>query len=163
MSEIERLIRVAAIDIRMEAPGSRDARWCLDAYFRELAARFDAGFDVAKSNSASDAELTPPAGYFAVARLDGRPLGCGALKLKDERIGEIKRMWTAPSARGLGVARRILAALEAKAGEAGIRTLRLETNETLHEAQALYRASGYREVERFNDEAYAHHWFEKSL
>jgi DNA-binding MarR family transcriptional regulator/GNAT superfamily N-acetyltransferase len=163
MSEVEHLIRLAAVDIRIEAPGSRDARWCLEAYFNELAVRFETGFDAKKSISAREEEMTPPAGYFLVARLDDKPAGCGALKVKEANIGEIKRMWTAPFARGLGVARRVLDALEAKAGEVGIRTLRLETNKALHEAQALYRGSGYREVEPFNDEPYAHHWFEKFL
>jgi GNAT superfamily N-acetyltransferase len=163
MSEVERLIRAAAIDVRIEPPDSRDACWCLEAYFNELVARFETGFDAAKSNSARVEELTPPAGYFVVARLDGVPAGCGALKVNDAKIGEIKRMWTAPSARGLGVARRVLDALEAKAIEVGITTLRLETNKALHEAQALYRGSGYLEVAPFNGEPYAHHWFEKQL
>jgi DNA-binding MarR family transcriptional regulator/GNAT superfamily N-acetyltransferase len=163
MSELERLIRAVAIEVRVEAPDSRDARWCLEAYFSELGARFETGFDVAKSNPAHDDELTPPAGYFVIAHLDGRPAGCGALKVNDAEIGEIKRMWTAPFARGLGVARRVLDMLEAKAAEIGITALRLETNAVLHEAQALYRASGYSEVAPFNDEPYAHHWFEKLL
>jgi DNA-binding MarR family transcriptional regulator/GNAT superfamily N-acetyltransferase len=163
MADVERLIRAAAIDIRIEPPDSRDARWCLEAYFNELAARFETGFDAAKSNSARVEELTPPAGYFLVARLDGALAGCGALKVNDAKIAEIKRMWTAPSARGLGVARRVLDALEAKAAESGISTLRLETNKALHEAQALYRGSGYRDVVPFNDEPYAHYWFEKQL
>jgi ribosomal protein S18 acetylase RimI-like enzyme len=72
-------------------------------------------------------------------------------------------MWTAPTARGMGVARKVLAQLEAIAREAGIGVLRLETNRTLVEAQALYRSAGYREVPPFNDEPYAHHWFEKRL
>jgi DNA-binding MarR family transcriptional regulator/GNAT superfamily N-acetyltransferase len=163
MDEVTRLIRAAALDLRIEPPDSPDARHCLTAYFTELAARFDTGFDTTKSNSASDAELTPPAGYFVLARLDDAPVGCGALKMTGQKIGEIKRMWTAPSARGLGVARRVLAALEAKATSLGLKTLRLETNATLHEAQALYRGSGYREVPPFNNEPYAHHWFEKQL
>ena len=41
--------------------------------------------------------------------------------------------------------------------------MRLETNKTLKEAGALYRSAGYDEVEAFNDEPYAHHWFEKRL
>jgi DNA-binding MarR family transcriptional regulator/GNAT superfamily N-acetyltransferase len=163
MSEVERLIRAAAIDIRIEPPDSCDARWCLEAYFNELAVRFETGFDATQSNSAGVEELTPPAGCFVIARLDGAPAGCGALKVNDAYIGEIKRMWTAPSARGLGVARRVLDALEAKATEVGITTLRLETNKDLHEAQALYRGSGYKEVAPFNGEPYAHHWFEKHL
>src|SRR4051794_287595 len=163
MSEVERLIRAAAVEVRLELPSSADARACLEAYFTELAARFEMGFDPGRSISAGEDELTPPAGYFLVARLDGAAVGCGALKVKEGGIGEIKRMWTADSARGLGIARRILETLEAKARELGLATLRLETNKALHEAQALYRGSGYGEVERFNDEPYAHHWFEKQL
>jgi DNA-binding MarR family transcriptional regulator/GNAT superfamily N-acetyltransferase len=163
MVEVERLLRAAALDIRVERPGSADARSCLEAYFRELATRFEVGFDPGRSISANEEELTPPAGYFVVARLDGRPAGCGALKVKEGGIGEIKRMWTDETARGLGIARRVLEALETKARKLGLMTLRLETNKSLHEAQALYRRSGYREVERFNDEPYAHHWFEKRL
>ena len=163
MAEVERLIRAASIEVRVEPPGSATARWCLGEYFRELSERFDTGFDPARSNPASEAEMTPPAGYFVVAWLDGAAIGCGALKRGDAGIGEIKRMWTSPAARGMGVARKVLAQLEAIAREAGIGVLRLETNRTLIEAQALYRSTGYREVPRFNDEPYAHHWFEKRL
>lgn len=163
MTEVERLIRSAAVEIRVEPPDGADARWCLGAYFRELAGRFDAGFDPAKSNPASEADMMPPNGYFVLARLDGEPVGCGALKRKSGTVGEIKRMWTAPSARGYGVARRVLRTLETIARESGLTTLQLETNRTLKEAQALYRKEGYREVAAFNDEPYAHHWFEKRL
>jgi len=162
MVEVERLIRASAVQINAEAPDSTDARLCLAEYFRELAGRFTTGFDPAKSISASAGELTPPAGAFVVARLRGRPIGCGAIKVKDRNIGEVKRMWVCADVRGLGVGRRILEALEALARELGLRTLRLETNQSLKEAQALYRRCGYIEVEPFNDEPYAHHWFEKA-
>jgi DNA-binding MarR family transcriptional regulator/GNAT superfamily N-acetyltransferase len=162
MAEVERLMRASAIRIEAEAADSADARWCLEQYFRELADRFEAGFDPARSISASVDELTPPAGIFLVARVGGRPLGCGALKRKDRKIGEMKRMWVSSDLRGLGVGRRILEALEAHARKLGLRTLRLETNRSLEEARALYRGSGYVEVAPFNDEPYAHHWFEKS-
>jgi GNAT superfamily N-acetyltransferase len=135
----------------------------LEQYFAELAARFEVGFDPARSNSASIEEMTPPAGFLALAWLDGAPVGCGALKLSGESTGEIKRMWTTPHARGLGVARRVLAWLDARAREAGLTRLRLETNRTLTEAQALYRTEGYQEVASFNAEPYADHWFEKHL
>jgi DNA-binding MarR family transcriptional regulator/GNAT superfamily N-acetyltransferase len=163
MAEVERLMRAAAIRIDIAAADSADARWCLAQYFAELAARFEAGFDPALSLSASADELTPPSGAFIVARLGAQPIGCGALKRKDRRIGEIKRMWVSSDTRGLGVGRRILEALEANARKLGLRMLRLETNRTLAEAQALYRGRGYVEVAPFNDEPYAHHWFEKSL
>jgi DNA-binding MarR family transcriptional regulator/GNAT superfamily N-acetyltransferase len=163
MAEVERLLRAGSVEVRVEAPTSTDARWCLGEYFRELAERFDSGFDSARSNPARDEDMAPPAGWFVVARLDGCAVGCGALKRKDSTTGEIKRMWTAPTARGLGIARRMLRTLETIARKARLSTLQLETNRTLKEAQALYRQEGYQEVAAFNDEPYAHHWFEKKL
>jgi len=161
--EAERPDRAAAIDVNVEAPDSADGRWCIAQYFLELAQRFDTGFDPVRSNPASDEDLIAPRGCFVVARLDGDPVGCGALKRKDATTGEIKRMWTRSSARRRGVARRILHTLESIARDSGIATLHLETNRTLIEAQALYRNEGYLEVDAFNDEPYAHHWFEKQL
>jgi DNA-binding MarR family transcriptional regulator/GNAT superfamily N-acetyltransferase len=163
MIEVRQLIDTPAIELCVERPGSPDARYCLEQYFRELSTRFDNGFDPAKSNSASHQEMTPPAGYFVLARLEGRPAGCGALKIGDGVTGEIKRMWTAPSARGLGVARAVIQRLEAVARRRGLQIIRLETNRALTEAQALYRKAGYREVPPFNNEPFAHHWFEKRL
>ena len=162
MAEVERLIRAAAIEIRVEAPSSAVARRCLSAYFRELAARFEAGFDPGR-NPAGDDEMTPPAGFFVVARRDGRPVGCGALIRIGESTGEVKRMWTAPAARGQGVARRVLRKLEELAVEAGLDTVRLDTNRALVEAVAFYRREGYREIARYNANPYAHHWFEKQI
>ena len=72
-------------------------------------------------------------------------------------------MWVAPRVRGLGLGRRLLHELERHAARAGARSARLETNRSLTEAIELYRRSGYREVEAFNDEHYADHWFEKRL
>ncbi len=164
MGEVARLIRAGDVEVRLEAPGAADARWCLGEYFAELARRFEAGFDPAEgAYSVSDEEMTPPAGFFFVARLDGAPVGCGALARIDAATGEIKRMWTAPEARGLGVARRIVAKIEATARDYGMQALRLDTNRALKEAQALYRKLGFEEVARFNDNPYAHHWFGKRL
>jgi DNA-binding MarR family transcriptional regulator/N-acetylglutamate synthase-like GNAT family acetyltransferase len=163
MAEVERLLRAGAVELCPERPDSAAARSCLEQYFRELAERFEVGFDPARSNPASIEEMTPPAGVFIIARLDGHPVGCGALKVGDGITGEIKRMWTSPSARGLGIARKVLRLLEEKARDAGLARLHLETNRTLTEAQALYRQEGYREVAPFNNEPYAHHWFEKRL
>jgi GNAT superfamily N-acetyltransferase len=163
MLVVERLMKASAVEIAVEPPDSPDALWCLGEYFNELAERFESGFDPSKSISAKVDELRPPVGIFEVARLGGQPIGCGALKSKDKKTGEIKRMWVHPDARGLGVGRRILDALEEKAKGLSLRRLRLETNRALKEAQALYRNSGYVEVRRFNDEPYAHRWFEKAL
>jgi DNA-binding MarR family transcriptional regulator/N-acetylglutamate synthase-like GNAT family acetyltransferase len=163
MGEVERLIRAASVKVAAEAPDTADARLCLSTYFSELAARFETGFDAGADDSARVEDMAPPSGLFVIARLDGDAVGCGGFKRVDKATGEIKRVWTAPSARGLGVARRMLRALEAAAREAGVKTLRLDTNRALTEAHALYRSEGYLEIARFNDNSYAHHWFEKRL
>jgi GNAT superfamily N-acetyltransferase len=146
-----------------EPATSAAARYCLGQYYRELGERFDGGFDPALSLFPSLDEFAPPRGIFLVVRLDGEPVGCGGLKPISADAAYLRRMWIAPDARGLGFARRLLSALEEQARMLGYSLVRLETNETLVEAQQLYRSSGYCEVPPFNDEPYAHHWFEKGL
>jgi GNAT superfamily N-acetyltransferase len=159
----DELSQTATVEVKVDVPESPAARWCVEQYYRELAERFDAGYDPVKSNPAPDVDLVPPRGYIVVAWLDGQPVGCGVLKRKNPTTAEIKRMWTDSSARRRGVARKILHTLETLAREAGFTVLHLETNRNLAEAQALYRKEGYIEVEAFNEEPYAHHWFEKHL
>jgi ribosomal protein S18 acetylase RimI-like enzyme len=136
---------------------------CLWSYFAELDTRFDDGFDPDMSIRAEAEDLVPPAGLLLVAWLDGHPVGCGGLKFHGRGPAEIKRMWVSPSLRGLALGRRMLRELERAADEAGATAVRLETNQRLTEAVGLYHSSGYREVPAFNDEAYAHRWFEKVL
>jgi len=163
MSDVQRLLVASMVDVAAEDPTTPDARWCIEQYFSELNTRFEAGFDPAKSIPADAHELAAPRGALLIARLRDRPIGCGALKFHPGKPAELKRMWVAPEARGLGLGRRLLAELERHAKEAGTRVVRLETNRTLKEAIGLYRSSGYREVAAFNNEPYAHHWFEKKL
>lgn len=163
LAAAERLLTAGLLQFEVADPRSPDAQHCLDAYFEELDGRFDVGFDPARSISADADELTEPDGLLLLARLRDEPVGCGALKLHDDQPAEIKRMWVEPSARGLGLGRRILAELEACARQRNVSTVRLETNRHLTEAIHLYRSAGYVEVDPFNDEAYAHHWFEKQL
>ncbi|HJZ70747.1 MAG TPA: GNAT family N-acetyltransferase [Vicinamibacterales bacterium] len=151
------------VQVAVEDPTTADATWCLGQYFAELDARFEAGFDPALSITADAHELTPPAGALLIARLRGEPVGCGAVKFHGDAPAELKRMWIAPAARGLGLGRRLLRELEEYARASGATIVRLETNRALREAIALYRRSGYVEVEPFNAEPYAHHWFEKRL
>jgi ribosomal protein S18 acetylase RimI-like enzyme len=163
MAAVERLLVASAVQITPADPRHPDARYCMRAYFDELSRRFDGGFDPALGISADDDELTPPAGLLLLAVLHGQPVGCGALKFHGDGPAHIKRMWISPAVRGLGLGRRLLAELEAHAAAGQVRTVRLETHHSLDEAISLYRASGYREVAAFNDEPYAHHWFEKTL
>ena len=163
MTDVQRLLLASMVDVAIEDPTTPDAVWCIEQYFSELNTRFEAGFDRAKSIPADAHELVPPRGALLIARLRGRPIGCGALKFHPGAPAELKRMWVAPEARGLGLGRRLLLELERHAKQAGTRVVRLETNRTLKEAIQLYRSSGYREVAAFNHEPYAHHWFEKTL
>jgi len=152
------------VEIAAEDPDGGAAQRCLDQYFAELARRFRGGFDRDKGATTSPADdFAAPRGCLLIARLFGEPIGCGGLRTLDPGTGEIKRMWIAPHARGLGIGRRLLAELEGAARRRKLRAIRLDTNSSLGEALRLYRASGYREIRRFNDNPYAHHWFEKKL
>ena len=144
-------------------PAHEDAQRCLRAYEAELNGRFDAGFDVDAALPLPADELRAPAGCFLVAYRDGEPVGCGGLKLHGQEPAEIKRVWVDARVRGVGLARRLLADLEARARAAAAPAVQLDTNRTLTEAIAMYRKLGYVEVEPFNDEPYAHHWFQKDL
>lgn len=163
MADVERLLSAASVTVDLESAASDDAQYCLERYFEELSRRFEGGFDPAQSLPIEEAELKPPSGAFLVMRLHGRPVGCGAFKRLDRHAAYLKRMWIADEARGLGLGRRLLEALEEHARSYGCRTAKLETNKALAEAIRLYRRSGYREVAPFNDEPFAHHWFEKAL
>lgn len=163
MAEVDRLLHATMIDVAPEDPRHPDARYCVAAYFAELARRFDDGFDPALSLPADDTDLVPPAGVLLVARSGPEPVGCAAVKFHVGAPAEVKRMWVAGSVRGSGLGRRLLAAVEEHARAHHVRTLRLETNRALPEAIALYRSAGYREVPPFNDEPFAHHWFEKEV
>jgi DNA-binding MarR family transcriptional regulator/GNAT superfamily N-acetyltransferase len=163
MRTVERLLTSATVVIRQADPASRDAVSCLTAYYGELDRRSDTGYDPSAGISAEPHELVPPAGAFFLAYARGEPIGCGAVKHHGGAPAEIKRMWVAESARGLGIGRRMLATLEACARDHGAAIARIETNRTLVEAITLYRSVGYTEVPAFNDEPFADHWFEKRL
>ncbi len=163
MAEVERLLMASAVEITVCDPRHPDARRAVRAYVAELAGRFEDGFDPGRGISAADHEVSPPAGLFLLATLHCEPVGCGVLKFHPPAQAHIKRMWVDGSVRGLGLGRRLLAELEARAVAYGVRTLRLETNRTLTEAISLYRSASYREVAAFNAEPYAHHWFEKTV
>ena len=163
IAEVERLLQASMVRFDVEDPGTATSRWCLSQYFAELNERFDIGFDPARSLYSDTRVFARPRGAFVVARMRGRPVGCGAVRLKGKQPAEFKRMWIAKEARGLGLGRRLLVELENHARDAGAPAVRLETNRELKEAIAMYRKAGYVEIEPFNDELYAHHWFERKL
>lgn len=163
MQTVERLLTASLVDVRVADPAHPDAQRCLTAYFAELEDRSGTALEPATLASARPEEMRAPHGAMLVAYLRGEAIGCGAVKLHGKGPCEIKRMWVAGDARGLGLGRRLLAELEAVARTAGARAARIETNHTLTEAIALYRSSGYEEVAAFNEEPFADHWFEKRI
>ena len=131
MGTVERLLTAGLVSIGIDEATSAAVRYCFESYFAELDARFEAGFDATRSISADADELTEPKGLVLVARLRDEPIGCGALKLHGGDPAEIKRMWVAPTARGLGLGRRLLRELETSAERRGATRARLETNRAL--------------------------------
>ena len=168
MVEVERLLTASLVRVEPCDPSHPHAQASLDAYFTELDARFEGGFDRSLGAPDDPAELTPPAGLVLVATLDGEPVGCGVMRIHRHGDGtveyaELKRIWISPAVRGLGLGRRMLRDLERRAADAGARVVRLDTNRVLLEAIALYRSAGYHEIPAFTEHPYAHHWFEKAL
>jgi len=161
----DRFCASTSVTFEVRDPSDPGARWCLDQYFNELDRRFDTGFGhvAPRAVAAALVDYKPPKGLFLVVTLRGELVGCGALRFRGDAIAELKRMWVDETVRGLGIGRRLLGELERRAAEAGARVVRLETNRSLTEAIALYRSTGYVEVEAFNDLQYAHHWFAKPL
>lgn len=152
------LIAIEEADPRNDA-----ARYCLGEYYSELARRFETGFDVSRSRDPDASDMVRPRGVFLLAMSDGLPIGCVGLKGTGGDVAEIKRLWISESARGFGMAKRLMHAVEAIAGELSVKILRLDTNSALPEALNLYRRSGWVEIDRFNDDPYPDHFFEKHL
>jgi GNAT superfamily N-acetyltransferase len=96
-------------------------------------------------------EVADGRGAFLVAYADGRPVGCGAVRRNDREVGEIKRMYVVPEARGRGIARQVLGELEAEARRLGVSRLVLETGLRQAEALSLYRRAGYVEIPLFGE------------
>jgi DNA-binding MarR family transcriptional regulator/GNAT superfamily N-acetyltransferase len=163
MGDVERLLTAALVELRPTESAHPDAKACFSRYFAELERRSSSRLDPATLVAAKPHELRPPAGLLLIGYLHSEPVGCGAVKHHADAPSEIKRMWVAETARGLGIGRRLLAELEASAAQSGATRVRLETNRTLTEAINLYRSAGYLEVSPFNDEPFADHWFEKRL
>jgi DNA-binding MarR family transcriptional regulator/GNAT superfamily N-acetyltransferase len=163
MGEVELLLTSTSVEITPVDPEHPDAQFCLAEYVAELNRRSERGFDPSIGATALPHEVRPPAGQFFAAYLYDEAIGCGAVKHHTDAPAELKRMWIAPRARGLGLGRRLLEKLEACALAGGARIARIETSADLTEALALYRSAGWVEVPAFNDEPFADHWFEKVL
>ncbi len=161
------------VSFRTVPPDSPQARRVVERYFAELSDRFEGGFDVEAYTGGSPVSRPDAAGDGAggdsagglllLGTRAGDPVACGALQPIGPGIAELKRMWVDPELRGQGVGRMLLAHLESLARKRGDRVVRLDTNKTLNEAIAMYERAGYRRIPRYNQNPYAHVWFEKQL
>lgn len=157
----ERLLGVPTFQV--VDPRSPEAVTAMSSYFAELDRRFPEGFDPGDALAAGAELLSPPGGAFVVGRIGDEVVACGGVQRLGDDVGEIKRMWVAPDARGRGLGARLLAELEVRSRALGHHRVRLDTSRALPEAIAMYRRAGYTEIDRYNDNPYAHHFFEKPL
>ena len=148
---------------------SAEALALLDAYFAERAAGFPAAQGAYRPTYPTVEQFTPPAGVFLVVEGDGGVIGCGGVRRIQRRPEtneirfEVKHLWLAPAARGRGAGRLLLEELERRAVEFGAQELVLDTNASLEAAGGLYRSSGYDDIEPYNANPNATHWYGKRV
>jgi DNA-binding MarR family transcriptional regulator/predicted GNAT family acetyltransferase len=163
MDLIATLLNRDQLEIREADPDSPEALACQRAYFDEILARVA----IAKPEyfplpDPSADSYRPPQGRFLIAWSDDLPVGCVALRALDDHVAEVKRLWVDASARGQGLSRRLMVAIEAEARGMGYQRLRLDTNSALTEAIALYRATGWSDIPLYTTPP-ADVWMEKPL
>lgn len=120
--------------------------------------------DVAGAPTATPEDFSAARGGAFVVGFDGgEPVCGGGVKRLPDGACEIKRMYVVPSARGRGLGRDLLDALEDAARSLGFTVTRLDTGEHQPHAERMYREAGYRDVGNFNANPFASFWGEKSL
>lgn len=137
------------IEIRRVGYLEPDAQVLIKAALADLAERYED--EEGDATPVEPADFEPPRGAFLVAYLDRQPVASGAWRShgEDGAVAEVKRMYTAPAARGRGLARAVLAAVERSAREAGRRRMVLETGGRQPEAISLYLSAGYQRIPDF--------------
>ena len=140
------------------APGSD----LLEAMIVELEPLYGR-IDVPGAPTAGPADFSPPGGSFLVGFEDGQPICCGGIKGLPDGACEVKRMYVVPGARGRGVAKELLVALENEARALGYSVARLDTGPHQPHAEKMYRDAGYAGIANFNANPFASYWGEKRL
>lgn len=136
---------------------------CTQSFAREVTEELNIPFSLEKTGTTDLSTLRPPKGICLLALSEDMPVGSVSVKAHADAEGEVKRMWIHPSARGLGLSTRMMRQLEDHARSFGMTRLVLDTNGKLTAALGLYQKSGWSEIERYNDNPYAQHFFEKWL
>jgi GNAT superfamily N-acetyltransferase len=150
------------VSFRTVDPRDADAQIALRRYLTEVSAYLVHG--VVSTDAVADVDdFTPPGGGFVLGRRDGVVIGCGGVRSLDDEVGEIKRMWIEAASRGCGLGVRLLGSLEDLARDLGYERIRLDTNKVLAPAIHLYETHGYRQINRYNDNPDATHFYEKFL
>ena len=140
---------MATVVIRRSTLASPDAVRLIAALNAELHSTFPEPGATHFSLTSSQVEAGD--GAFIVAYLDAVAVGCGAVRRLDEATAELKRMYVDPSARGRGIGRELVAALEHEARMLGITKVVLETGTRLAPAIRLYEAMGYARIPLFGE------------
>lgn len=125
-------------------PDTAKAQSCLRAYYDLLLANVTGLTpDMLTLPLADAAQYRPPLGAFLLAQSGETPIGCVSLRPIDAQTAEVKRLWVAPEARGTGLARKLMSALETRATKMGFASLKLDSNSALIPAIGLYRSTGW--------------------
>lgn len=128
------------MSLKIHKVSPRDAR--AQALLEQSHALLEALFPPDENYALDIDALCSPNIRFFVAEMDGTFLGCAALSIERD-YGELKSMFVAPEARGLGVAGRLLEHVEQEARRLNLPLLRLETGEALKAAMNLYQRRGF--------------------
>jgi GNAT superfamily N-acetyltransferase len=157
------------LEFRRSDAAQAPAADLLEAMIAELTPLYGR-IDVPHAPSATPADFAPPAGSFLVGWDGDQPICCGGVKGLPPQPGEeavraceIKRMYVVPAARGRGVARALLVALEDEARALGYHEAKLDTGPHQPHAERMYRAAGYADTENFNANPFASYWGRKRL
>ena len=153
---------MADVTLRPAASDSPESERLLAAYEAELVP-LGVTLNHGWAGGVTTEQLAPPQGAWLVGWLGDEAVCCGGVRLLAPQVSEIKRMYVDPPARGHGLARRLLATLEAAAVDLGAMAARLDTGRDMAPAVGLYLASGYVEIDDYNGNPDAGWWFEKVL
>ncbi len=154
---------MASLEFHPARPDEEPGAGLLGAMRDEIGALYPIGLDAPGMPSATPTDLGPPGGTFLLGWRDHAAVCCGGVKRLPDGTCEIKRMYVVPAARGQGVARALLGALEDAARELGYSIARLDTGPKQPHAQALYESAGYARIGNFNANPVASFWGEKKL